>query len=159
MSECINNLENHKSRYERDTTKRLSFRNNDLLIHLRFETVFDTTPSLIDIWQLTNGQFATITNRVEDLPDWFQLHPSEACNSLAYKMLDQFNKADYPSQPIEGPNIWRARKGDSIVWLGDSRSDIESYQGILKIFTFSECALVIGEPFSNDFEKFLSFGD
>lgn len=87
-----------------------------------------------------------LTNRVEDLPNWFQLYPTEVCNILAYKILDKFNNGEYPEQPIDGPNIWRVRSSDRVIWIGDERPDIESYDGLLKIFDISECCLLIGDP-------------
>jgi len=139
IDKCLLNI--HK-----DTTVRLSFRTGDFLIHSRIEDIFTNKLSIIDIWELKDKQSAILTNRVEDLPNWFLLHPSEVRNLLAYKMLDKFNRGEYPSEPIDGPNIWRARAGDRIIWIGNRRPDIESVDGILKIFNFRECALIIGEP-------------
>ena len=40
-------------------------------------------------WSRRSGDFVTITNRIPDMPKWFTLHPTEACNSLAYAMVDK----------------------------------------------------------------------
>jgi phosphoenolpyruvate carboxylase len=34
------------------------------------------------MWELVNGSFVTITNRPVNLPDWFDLYPTEASGSL-----------------------------------------------------------------------------
>ena len=36
---------------------------------------------------MRDGYHLTITNRLEDLPPWFKLHPTEVCDSFAYRMM------------------------------------------------------------------------
>ena len=62
------------------------------------------------------GAFVTITNRWQDFPAWFDLHPTEVTNSLMGWMRSRIEARDYPEEPIEGPNIWRVQGGDRIVW-------------------------------------------
>ncbi len=112
IDKCLLNI-------RKDTTLRLPFRTGDFLIHSRIEDIFTSKLSIIDIWELRDKQSAILTNRVGDLPDWFQLHPSEVCDILAYKMLDKFNRGEYPSEPIDGLNIWSAIAGDRIIWIGN----------------------------------------
>lgn len=145
-------------RFNEDTTKRLSFRKSDLLVQVRFTSFFSKQLSIVDLWEMKSGQYATITNRIEDLPSWFRFHPTEVCNRLAFIMLDRFNKGDYPPAPMDASNIWRIRAGDRVIWLGGERPDIKSEQGIINIFTFSECALLYGEPMSDYIDQFLNFG-
>jgi hypothetical protein len=114
---------------------------------------------IIDIWEMKDGDFLTITNRLEDMPEWFAFHPTEVCNSLAYRMLEKFNNSDYPEEPIEGPNIWRPKTGDRLVWLGKSRSGTACKGSIRSVIAFRESAIVIGEnarPQSMD--ELISFG-
>ena len=138
--------ENLINNFRKNTTTRLSFRNTDYLLHFRYTNIFSEKLSILDMWELKSGDCAVITNRKEDLPNDFKLHPSEVCNSLIYELLDSFNNGDYPPEPMDAINLWRVRAGDTIVWVGDDRPDIKSDQGILQIYKFSECALLYGEP-------------
>ena len=45
------------------------------------------------------------------LAPWFRLHPTEICDSFVYKMMAQVEKGDYPSEPIDGPNLWAIKVG------------------------------------------------
>jgi len=112
-----------------------------------------------DIWKMKDGDFLTITNRVEDMPEWFAFHPTEVCSNLSYKMLEKFNKGDYPQEPIGGPNIWRPKTGDRLVWLGKSRSVGPTKSPIISAIAFRESALVIGENVrSQSMDDLLGFG-
>ena len=52
--------------------------------------------TVIDLWELGEGNSVTITNRPEDLPEWFELHPTETSGSLVYKMLRRINEGYQP---------------------------------------------------------------
>lgn len=145
-------------RFGKDTTKRISFRNGDLLFHLRFTNIFTETLSIIDFWELKSGDSATITNRIDDFQSGFKLHPTESCSSLAYKIIEQYNRGDGPSEPIYSNTLWRVCDGDMLIWLGSDRSDIKSDRGILQIYLFLECALLSGEPSYKSLENSLDFG-
>jgi hypothetical protein len=145
-------------RFGMDTTTRLSFRKGDFLLHIRYNNMYSDSLSIIDVWELNDRQFATVTNRYEDLPEWFQLHPTEVCGILVDLLLDKFNRGDYPAKPIDGPNVWRIKSGDYLIWLGASRSDMSSNEGILKIYSFSQNALLVGEPVPSKIEQLLQFG-
>lgn len=98
-----------------------------------------------NIWEMKDGDYLTITNRVEDMPKWFSFHPTEVCNSLAYNLLDKFNRGEYPEKPIERSNIWRPKTGDRLVWLRNYSSVGYANNYILSAIAFHENALVIGE--------------
>ena len=53
---------------------------------------------------------STITNRLEDLPPWFKLHPTEICDSFVYKLREKVERGDYPDEPLDGPTV-KAVKG------------------------------------------------
>jgi hypothetical protein len=145
-------------KFGKDTTKRISFRKDDLLFHLRFTNIFNKTVSILDVWQLKSGDYATITNRLDDLPSGFKLHPTEACGPLVYKIIEQYNGSDGPSEPIYSNNLWRVRDGDMLIWLGSDRPDNKSDNGILQIYLFSECALLSGESNYKTLENSIDFG-
>ncbi|MCE5334503.1 MAG: hypothetical protein LLG06_07910 [Desulfobacteraceae bacterium] len=158
---------NH-SRFRSNTTIRWSFRSGDYLLWVAFKGLAafrsrdaDDQFGIADIWELKNGDFATITDRHDDLPDWFELHPFETSNSAARWMKRKLDAGYEPTEPVDGPNIWRVRAGDRIIWVGGSRSDIKSEEGILGIMEFMTDAAVIGEPFdfSSGLPTFGRFGE
>ena len=119
-----------------DFTTRWSCRKGDYVLWLRrdpFKGPSDE-PQVIDLWSMPDGAFVTITNRWQDLPPWFDLHPLEVKDTLVKWMMTRVDAGDYPEEPIDGPNIWRAKGGDRIVWVGPLRSGqahVDSILGIL----------------------------
>jgi hypothetical protein len=99
---------------------------------------------IVDFWELRAGDRVTITNRLDDLPAWFQLHPLEVRGALAYEMVARLNAGYLPGEPLDGPNLWRVRSGDRLVWVEPSGSD-EPGPVIRALLSFGECALVFGE--------------
>lgn len=149
--------------FKSDTTIRWSCRQGDFLIWFRFSAFSqlfseeDQRPKVIDIWEMKDGNFVTLTNRWQDLPSWFELHPLECSGSLVYRMQDKLNEGYNPPDPVDGPNLWRVLAGDRLVWIGKTRPDLKSEDGLLSLVDFRENALVVGEPF--DFSSgFPTFG-
>src|SRR5438874_2853857 len=91
--------------FRRDTTLRWACRRGDFLLWFGFRDIFSGAKSIrcSDFWEMRDGYHVTITNRLEDLPQWFRLHPTEVCDSFGYKMMAKVKKGDYPSEPIDGP--------------------------------------------------------
>jgi hypothetical protein len=86
-----------------------------------------------------------VTNRVEDFPSWFELHPTEVADTLVFKLMPKIQEGRYPAEPLDGPNLWRLKSGDRIAWVGTDRPDRHCIDGVLVIMEFRECALAIGE--------------
>ena len=146
--------------FGKDTTIKLSCRAGDYLLWCGFKGIFSPENdqyTVNDIWQLTDGDFVTITNRQVDLPSWFELHPLEVFNSLVCWMKKKLDSGYQPGEIIDGPNIWRALAGDRLVWVGEKRQGVEFNNGVLSVITFSENAAIIGEPYS-DYDGFPHFG-
>lgn len=115
--------------FSSDTTLMWPCRRGDYVLWFTCGSIFADPEHglrIKDIWEMKDGDFLTITNRIEDIPEWFSFHPTEVCNSIGYRMLEKFNNDDYPEEPIEGPNIWRLKTGDRLAWLGKPRSDSSS---------------------------------
>ena len=110
-----------------------------------------------DIWQLTDGDHITITNRQVDLPSWFELHPLEVSGSLVYWMKNKLNSGYKPQEIIDVSNVWRALTGDRLVWIGKERPGIESDNGVLAVFTFTENMAIIGQS-KTEIDDFSQFG-
>jgi len=103
--------------------------------------------SINDLWQLADGDFATITNRYVDLPVWFDLHPLETSGLLGQRLYGGSISVDQTLGEIcDGPNIWRVSVGDRLVWVGERRPGVDFDKGVLSVISFNENALVIGEP-------------
>jgi len=112
-----------------------------------------------DLWEIKEGDFLTITNRVEDIPEWFSFHPTEVRDGLAYKLLEKFNQGDFPEEPIEGNNIWRLKTGDRMVWLRKIPSTGATKVSVISALNFRENALVIGENVhTKSIDQIIGFG-
>jgi hypothetical protein len=72
-------------------------------------------PQIVDVWQMPDGAFVTITDRWQDFPDWFDLHPLAVKDRLVPWMQKRLEAANYPKEPLDGPTIWRLKGGDRIV--------------------------------------------
>ena len=127
-----------------DATMRLSVRSGDYLLWIVPDSPFDSNSesewTIRDFWQLRDGDSVTMTNRWVDLPVWFDLHPLEVAGRAVGEMTKKLAQGFQPSEPLDGPNIWRVKAGDRLVWVTVSGSS-----GIREIFDFSSCALVLGE--------------
>ena len=99
-----------------------------------------------DIWRLKDGDFVTLTNRVQDCPTGFDLHPLEVSGSLVPWMLKRVADGYKPDEPTEGPNLWKVLAGDRIAWVGPPRAGLTAVSGILEVVTFRRDSLVYGEP-------------
>jgi hypothetical protein len=134
---------------DKDATLRWSGREGDFVLWMRIESFLAPAgqpPNILDLWQLHDGDFITITNRAIDLPPWFELHPTEVQNALTYQMMAKIEKGYKPPDEImDGPNLWRLRAGDRVAWVGDSRPDRKDIEGILAILDCHANALLVGE--------------
>jgi len=143
-------------------TLRWSCRKGDFLVWFRWKSVFadpDQGVGIVDVWEMRAGDFVTITNRCEDLPSWFELHPTEVCGRLAYKMMERLNKGYRPGDILDGPNLWRLRAGDRLAWTGSPRHATPCSGSILAVLDFREAALAIGETNRDQtMEESVAFG-
>ncbi len=133
----------------------------DILIWFRpggFLQLEEEDWTVIDLWELREGRSVTITNAREDLPDWFELHPTETSGSLAREMLKRLDEGYQPGEIMDGPNLWRVMAGDRLAWIGASRTGLESIGGILSIVDFRCCALVVAEIDAKDIDELTAFG-
>jgi hypothetical protein len=146
--------------FSADMTLHWSFSESDLLVWMRWENIFtERTVEIVNVWEMRDGDHVTITNRIEDLPIWFKLHPSEASGIMSNKMLALLDKGyQVPPNPLAGPNIWRPASGDRLVWMGQTRNAQKNENGILSIISFDQCALVLGESNRTGRDPSISFG-
>lgn len=98
-----------------------------------------------DIWELHDRDFVCVTNRREDFPSWFKIHPMEAKGSLVRWMVDQLNNGYNVPFPMDGPNIWRVKAGDRIARVRINDRESDPAKCILTMIDFHENALVYGE--------------
>jgi len=144
----------------KDMTLRWPCRGGDFLLWLGFRDIFAGPDSITiyDFWEMRDGQHVTITNRFEDLPPWFELHPTETCNALAYKMMAKLAGGYKPGELTDGPNLWRLRAGHRVAWVGAPRPGYPSVNGIVAILDCAESALLAGEGHWDGLEDFAGFG-
>lgn len=134
--------------FDSDCTSRWSTRQGDLVLWIRPPDPFGSERAgaqILDLWETIDGDSVLITNRLEDLPSWFQLHFSEACGSIAFRLVDEANAGQLPEQPIETANLWRVLAGDYIAWIGSSRPLATANQGVLALMRCDANAAVFGE--------------
>jgi hypothetical protein len=128
-----------------DTTLRLPLQPGDHLLWIATDSPFSANSqsawTIRDFWQIHDGDAVTITNRWADLPAWFELHPLEVAGRAVGEMMKKLATGFNPSARLDGPNIWRVKAGDRLVWVTVSPSAGE----IRKLFDFPSCALVLGE--------------
>jgi len=135
--------------FKSDSTIRWSCRDGDYVLWVRYTSFLEPPEdqfTVPDFWEMKDGDWITITNRVQDLPNGIELHPLEAAGSLVYWMMKNINAGYKPSEPCNGPNIWKVFAGDRLVWVGPSRSGFEADNGVLELMSFEDNALVVGEP-------------
>jgi hypothetical protein len=147
--------------FARDMTLRWPCRRGDFLLWFGYRDIFSGPEAIqcYDLWEMRDGYHVTITNRLEDLPPWFRLHPAEVCDSFVYnKMMAKVEKGDYPSEPMDGPNLWRLKSGDRVAWVGADRPERHSVNGVLAILDCRDCALAVGEGDRGGLEEFIGFG-
>ena len=144
-----------------DMTVRWACRAGDYMLWASYQGILSNPGdpyTVADLWELRDGNFVTITNRRSDLPDWFQLHPSEVSGALHEGVGPELEGGYSPDEPMEGPNLWRIRAGDRLVWVGPARGKVGegTVQGLLNC---TSDALVYGEPwdFSRGFPAFGGF--
>lgn len=86
-----------------------------------------------DLWEIRDGSDVVITNRLEHLPPWFRLHPTEICDSFVYKLYKQVERGEYAESPLDGPNLWRLKSGDRVAWVEADRAEQRAVNRILAI--------------------------
>lgn len=131
--------------FGRDTTERLSCRKGEFLIWLQWPDLFAAKHEVMDFWRLSDGDYVLITNRIEDIPPWFEIHPLETSGIIALKMTERLESEYRPSDPMDGPNMWKVLAGDRIVWIQVSQNAGVD-ENIRKIFEFEQNVLVVGNP-------------
>ncbi len=146
---------------ERDETTILPCRPGDQVLWLRgsgFLNDASDGANILDFWEIHPGDQVLITNQVDDLPPWFQLHPSEVRGKAALAMLRVIEEGRAASAPLDGPNVWRVMAGDRLVWTGAPRPGCDGCNGVLSIFDVRADCLVLGRPGADDLEAWLTFG-
>lgn len=143
-----------------DTTIPIPGRCGDYLLWIRGGDPLNpkSDPQIVDVWELGRGDSVMITNRYDDLPEWFELTPREARGHAAYALLPKVKAGQTPEAPVVAPNIWRVLAGDCIAWIGDSRSGKRAEHGILMIYVCTAYCLVAGEPGDGSLDGWQAFG-
>jgi len=140
------------------TTLKWEVSAGDYILWLRWRDIFSSKSdiAILDFWEMRDGDSVSITSRIEDLPTWFELHPTEVSGLAACSMMQKKLASGYkPGEPFDGPNLWRVLTGDRIV-----RIRAENGSRTQTLVAFKSNALVFGERHihSNDLGWFLSFG-
>jgi hypothetical protein len=103
---------------------------------------------------MRDGDHLTITNRWADLPDWFELHPREVAGSAVREMKKRLDAGYKPNEVMDGPNLWRLKAGDRLVWV----TVADWANPVKELLNFRACALALGENSNPVFEEMMVFG-
>ena len=147
--------------FRRKMTLRWDVAPNDYIVWVRWGHALLTKGdiSIRDFWEMREGDTVSMASNIDDLPPWFELHPTEVCGYGACLMMEKKLKAGYkPTDKTDGPNLWRAVTGDRLVWV--SGTDLPEEDPVKGLAEFETCALVYGERHihPNDLVWFMSFG-
>lgn len=138
-----------------NTTIRLPLKAGDYLLWVATDSPFTSDSesgwTIRDFWQLRNGDLVTITNKWADVPEWFDLHPLEVAGEAVSEMQKKLNQGFKPVETMDGPNIWRIKAGDRVVWIRVPTNEVV-------VSTFSNCALALGESSNQGEDVVLIFG-
>lgn len=133
----------------------------DYMVWVRWTDILSVTSNvkILDFWELREGDAVTITSRIDDLPPWFELHPTEVLGAVAcQRMRKKLDSGWKPGEPLDGPNLWRVRTGDYVIWLSaDGPPNDYTSQTMI---VFRTDALAYGERniHPGDLAWFMSFG-
>jgi len=143
-----------------DTTFRWACREGDFMLWLRLKHMLSEEWAILDFWRLRDGDAIVLTNRLADLPHWFELHYSEICNALGEQVMKEYEAGTrrLAEEPADGPNLWRIRAGDRIVWTGTPRPGNPGCDGILAVIEFRASVLIAGEPAAGSLREWVDFG-
>ncbi len=141
-----------------DETLRWSCRAGEYVLWVGTDTFLtadhESSWKIRDFWQMRDADFLTITNRWPDLPVWFELNPLEVANRAVWEMQKRLGAGYKPKEPMDGPNIWRVKAGDRLVWVSLQHPS----KPVREILTFEDCALVLGENSNPTFNATIFFG-
>jgi len=144
-------------RFADDLTVRWSCRADEFALWVGIDSFLtsdqESAWKIRDFWQMSDGDFVTITNRWSDLPTWFELHPSEVGGSAAFKMMGRLAAGYQPKEPMYAPNIWRVKAGDRLVWVSLERPS----EPMREIIVFNACALASRENCTLNFDSPIHF--
>ena len=137
--------------FREDATVRWSCRRGEYVLWVATDSLLTADRALAwtirDFWQMRDGDYLTITNRWVDLPVSFELHPLEVADRAVWEMQKRLDAGYKPKEVMDGPNLWRAKTGDRLVWV----SLADSAKPVKELLNLRACALVLGEnsnPFS-----------
>lgn len=131
-----------------DITRVVSCRNGDILLWV-YDTVSIYDPSIklniADLWVTNDGESVLITNRLEDIPEWFPLRPEMVGGRNVYPMVKKLNDGFKLDQYDLGdaPESWKVNVHHYVIWVGDKRNDSDYNNGILAIFGFATGSLAL----------------
>jgi len=127
-----------------NTTIKLTCQEHDILIRCSPKGLLENQSppyKLVDFWEMRLGDRITITNKIEDFPSWFHIHPLEVRGEYMNWMEQRLNNGYKPVEPIVAPNLWRIFFGNVLAHI--AATDLHEN---VTIYRFDSNALVVGEP-------------
>jgi len=141
-----------------DTTKILPCRKGDILAWVQDSSSIWTSQSkyeILDLWVMNDGATVLLSNRFEDIPEWFPLTPTMVgglrnCRKMVEKLNSGYVPNSYGLDIDSLENSWKVNVWNYVIWSGENRPDITDCKGILGIFRFETGSLVLNQDRSNN---------
>src|SRR5262249_1730486 len=136
------------TRFTSGMTMRWACQGGDYLVWGRFQGIMAPSGKeyrLAALWVLRDGDSVLLSNRIDDLPSWFSLHPLEVSGTLVGWMQQKLVDGYKPDAPVEGPTVWRVVAGDRVGWVGSPSAGVDVVDGVVAVMEFRNNALVCVE--------------
>jgi hypothetical protein len=143
-----------------DTTLVIPCRKGDIIVWVSFSgQVFQShiEYKIADLWVMKEGDQILITNRLEDVPEWLSIFPTKVTGRNTWVMKRWLDQGQDPfSNQVnldDLQNLWNVNCSHYLIWIGESRPDLQATNGILKsqngvlrILNFTCGTLTIHQP-------------
>lgn len=110
---------------ESDTTILLPCRKGDVFAWVKYAGgafVEEAVYTIPDVWIMNEGDSLLMTNRLEDLPDTYQLYPTKVTGRnvpiMKQKLENGFDTFSIDTDLDHQQYVWKLNISDYLVWLG-----------------------------------------
>ena len=90
------------------------------------------------------GRLVAVMGESADAHSGLNVRQPASGLSVARRMMAEIARGEHSSEIMDGPNIWRVKAGDRVAWVGPSRPDVPSADGVLAICEAAADVLVVG---------------
>lgn len=89
----------------------------DFVMHFPTDPLVGPSARPSDFWLFGRPAEFGIVSKFSEIPAWFTLHPGEMSAAVAEEMVPKLEgKTSFPD-PVNLPNLWRAKAGDRLAYF------------------------------------------